>query len=218
MRFLEMTAWRKAFERVEPGQSPVEAPEELKTWSIQTAYGFLGGSLFGGYRGLLISRTSEASPLPANNQLHRASMFFVRESLFTGARIGLFVSTFSAFALALHNVRGQEHPANFAAAGGVTCGLFGGAIGGWYGVVQGVLFGGAISGAGALVQEAAKQAANASNVNGSKHLDDPEEKVRQAICNLIERYERNLENRPTISNHKLSNNPGEGSEDGQQPR
>lgn len=190
-----MSSWRRAFERVEPGQTPGEAPKELQIWSKQSVLGLLGGMLFGGYRGLLISRTDEPSPLPANSRLHRASMFFVRESIFTGARIGLFVSTFSALVLSAHHVRGVEHPTNVAVAGGITCGLFGGAIGGWFGALRSSAFGTIISGAAAYVQEALKQISKDVPDQDVSKLDDSEIRVKETINNLITRYESNLESR-----------------------
>lgn len=187
-------------------------------WSRQTAVGLLGGMFFGGYRGLLKSRTSEPSPIPANSVVHRAALFVVREGIFTGARIGLFVSLFSALSLTAHHVVGREHVANFAAAGAITCGLFGAAFAGpRRGLLPAVAFGGAVSGMAAFTQQMLQQkvghmpeketttatVVNANGVNVEEYVNldgdkmDDEEKVKDTIDRLIDRFESNLEKFPS---------------------
>lgn len=196
----------------------MEAPEDLKMWSKQTAVGLLGGMFFGGYRGLLKSRTSEPSPIPANSVVHRTTLFVVREGIFTGARIGLFVSLFSALSLTAHRVIGREHVASYSAAGAITCGLFGAAFAGpRRGLLPAAAFGGAVSGMAAFTQQMLNAKAahmqeqekitgkvvndNGENVGEYVNLDgdqmDDEEKVKETIDRLINRFESNLDKFPT---------------------
>lgn len=141
-------AWKNALQRVEPGQVPTEAPASLRTWTSQTLYGLLGGMLFGGYRGLQQARNrATPSPIPTNSLQHRMSVFFVRESILTGARIGVFVSVFSAAALVAEAVNGGPHPATYATAGALTCSLFGGAVAGRIAVPAAAGFGAVTAGA-----------------------------------------------------------------------
>lgn len=199
----------------------MEAPKDLKMWSRQTAVGFLGGMFFGGYRGLLKSRTSEPSPIPANSVVHRAALFVVREGIFTGARIGLFVSLFSALSLTGHRLVGREHVGSFAAAGAITCGLFGAAFAGpRRGLLPAAAFGGGVSGLAAFTQQmlqqkvdqqqqqeegetAAPTVVNGNGVNVEEYVSfdgdtmDDEEKVKDTIDRLIDRFESNLDKFPT---------------------
>lgn len=154
-RHLQMGLWRDALTTVEPGSKPPEAPESLRLWSAQTLYGTLGGTLFGGYQGLVLARNARIpSPVPSVSRRHRAAAFFVRESIFGGARIGAFTSLFSGLALGAAAARGEEGPANYAAAGAGACAMFGAAVGGWGAVPAAAAFGGVCAGVLAAGREA----------------------------------------------------------------
>lgn len=192
-----MSWWRTAFEKVEPGQKPTKAPDELQTWTTQTVYGLVCGSVYGGYRGLQIAKTSTPSPVPTTSARHRASVFFVQESILTGARIGLFVATFSAAALAIEHWRAKDDPANYAISGGITCGLFGGAVGGWYGVLPSAAFGTVVGGVGAVARASLKPILDGieKEKNSEAHV---ELEIKESINKLIDRYETGLQKYPKL--------------------
>lgn len=203
-----MSFLKRAFERVEPGQQPTSAPQELQTWTKQTMSGLFGGFVFGAYRGLLQSRTSAASPIPANSNAHRTAMFIVRDGIFTGARIGLFVSMFSALAIAAHQMHddGKEQPADYATAGAVTCGLFGGAMNGWRAALPGVIFGSVVSGMAAYAQETLKDVATDGDGmihgdgNGSvSEENETEKRVGETVDMLIARFDVSQQTHPSGS-------------------
>ena len=121
-------SWKDAFSRVPEGESAGQAPRNLRVWTSQTLNGFLGGLLFGGYRGLVLARDERnSSPVPVRTRYERAAVFFVQEGVFTGARVGLFVSAVSAFALLAQSMRGTDDPLNLATAGALVTGAFGAA-------------------------------------------------------------------------------------------
>lgn len=200
-----MTWWPIAFDRVEPGQQPEKIPEGIRTWTIQTITAMTASSLYGGYRGLKIAKTSAPSPVPANNALHRASIFFVRESILTSAKVGLFVATFSSLALTIEHLRKTDDPANYAVAGGVTCGLFGGAIGGWFGFFPSAAFGTALGGASALAKSSLQKIVDDAVSQLPPDSVTRDDHVKQSIEALIDRYETQLQNHPASVLHAKHN-------------
>lgn len=188
--------WRDAFQPVEPGQEPKAAPLSLRTWTSQTLYGLLGGMLFGGYRGLQQSRDSKIpSPTPTTSAHHRMAVFFVRESILTGARVGIFVSIFSAAALVAEAALGPSRPANYAAAGAVTCGLFGGATAGWVAVPTAAGFGAVTAGAAGFAHAALEDVADRAGVQ--EVVDVPVDVVEESpVSRVIRSLEESMENRP----------------------
>ncbi|KAI0564608.1 hypothetical protein FGB62_25g146 [Gracilaria domingensis] len=182
---------RDAFRRIEPGETPPEAPESLRTWCTQTTYGVIGGMLFGGYRGLQQARNKNIpSPVPTSSAQHRVAVFFVRDSILTGSRVGVFVSLFSAAALlAGHSgfTKRVDHPANYAAAGAFTCGLFAAAVGGWTPAGPAAAFGAAISGAGAAAHQALEQVVSQNVARlGLVQAQEPEGSVSRVIKTVEE--------------------------------
>lgn len=204
-----MSWWKIAFEKVEPGRKPVEVPEKVQTWVTQTTYGLVFGSLYGGYKGLQIAKTSTPSPVPTKSAIHRATVFFVQESILTSARIGLFVATFSALASTTEHLRNKDDPLNYGIAGGVTCGLFGGSVGGWYGAAPSAVFGCVFGGLGAYIRATLKPLVDAFE---GKHVDKEidESQIKQSIFTLIKRYETELEHHPSqkITGSTLENAQG----------
>lgn len=147
-------SWKDAFKSVSPGEQPPPVPPSLRLWTSQTTYGILGGMLFGGYRGLVQARDpSHPSPTPTASSRHRATAFFVRESILTGARVGLFTATFSATALVAEGLTGHTGAVSYATAGAVTCGLFAGAVGGGTVVPAAAAFGGLVGSAAGFVTQ-----------------------------------------------------------------
>lgn len=196
---------RDAFRRVEPGEAAPEAPESLRIWCSQTTYGLVGGMLFGGYRGLQQARNkSIPSPVPTNSIQHRTAVFFVRESILTGSRIGVFVSMFSATALALGNsgiTAGIYHPANYAAAGALTCGLFAAAVGGWAPAAPAAVFGAGTAGAAAMANQSLQQAV-ASNLASA---DLPQVRDEEcSVARVINNFEQNLAKHPLRTMNRSS--------------
>lgn len=191
-----MSWWKIAFEKVEPGQKPAEVPEEVRTWVTQTTYGLVCGSLFGGYKGLQMAKSSTPSPVPTNSAIHRATVFFVQESILTGARVGLFVATFSTLALATERWRNRDDVLNYGIAGGMTCGLFGGGMGGWHGALPSAAFGCVFGGLGAYVRASLKPLIDSfEDKKTDKEIN--ESRIKQSISTLINRYETQLEHDPT---------------------
>ncbi|PXF50166.1 hypothetical protein BWQ96_00326 [Gracilariopsis chorda] len=196
---------RDAFRRVEPGETPPEAPESLRIWCSQTTYGLLGGMLFGGYRGLLQARNkSIPSPVPTNSIQHRTAVFFVRESILTGSRIGVFVSVFSATALAIGNsgfTAGVDHPTNYAAAGALTCGLFAAAVGGWAPAAPAAVFGAGTAGAAAMANQSLQHAVASSLVS----IDVPQVRDEDgSVARVIHTFEQNLAKHPLRTMNRSS--------------
>lgn len=122
-------SWKEAFKSVRPGEEPSPAPVWLQTWTSQTVYGTAGGMLYGGYCGLQQAKNLKIpSPIPTTSTQHRMQVFFVRESILTGARLGLFTATFSAAVLLAEKCLHRSAAENHAAAGATTCGLFAAAV------------------------------------------------------------------------------------------
>lgn len=169
-------SWKDAFKSVNPGEQPPPAPLSLHIWTSQTVYGILGGMLFGGYRGLIQARDpSVPSPTPAVSPNHRAVAFFVRESILTGTRVGLFAATFSATALAAEGLTGHTGAVSYATAGAVTCGLFAGAVGGGVVVPAAAAFGGLVGGVAGFATQTlsglvAKQGVGEGNDDGKRSV------------------------------------------------
>lgn len=190
-----------AFKRVEPGSEPAPPPESLQTWCTQTMYGVIGGMLYGGILGLRQSRdASIASPTVTNSVAHRATVFFVRESILTGSRIGLFASMFSAVALATRHARDREDAGNFAAAGALTCGLFSGGVAGWYGVPRGAAFGAAIGGMAGFAQGYLKEIIEVEE--GQEEEMEIEEDEGGSVERVVNLYQTSLESHPLRGNRK----------------
>lgn len=190
---------KEAFRRVEPGEEPPAAPEWLQTWSSQTTYGVFGGMLFGGYRGLIMSRNEQLSTPPgaAAKAQHRAAAFFVRESILTGSRIGLFVSFFSGLALSIQSYSPYSRTTNYAATGALTCGIFAGGAAGLKVIIPAAGFGGATAATAAAVQELLTQA-----VNNFEDSEQSDQKMTDAceqlgsVALVIKRYEDKLDEHP----------------------
>lgn len=188
--------WNEALQRVEPGQVPASAPLSLRTWTSQTFYGLCGGMLFGGYRGLQQARNpSIPSPTPAASAQHRMAAFFVRESILTGARVGVFVSIFSAAALTAEGVLGSSRPASYAAAGALTCGLFGGATAGWVAVPAAAAFGAFTSGAAGAAHVALEDATK-REIDCVEKPELAHSTEESPVTAVIHEIEENLQNHP----------------------
>ena len=190
---------KDAFRRVQPGEKAPAAPEWLQTWSSQTTYGLFGGMLFGGYRGLLMSRNQQLSTPPgaAAKAQHRAAAFFVRESILTGSRVGLFVSFFSGLALAIQSYSSYPRTVNYATTGALTCGFFAGATAGLKVIIPAAGFGAATAAAAAGVQELLSQAVQQfeDNQQLDQHLTDSDEKIG-SVALVVKRYEQKLNEHP----------------------
>lgn len=193
------SGWKGAFNRVQLGEKPSPAPEGLRVWTQQTVYGLLGGSILGGIRGLQVAKTDAKAPVKTVNRVHRSAVFFVQESILTGARVGLFVSLFSALVLTGATVRKREDAVNYAVAGSLTCGLFGGSIGGWAGFIPAAMFGGAVSGGGGFLQQwLVEQVADSlPDVELITEEKEREHEITEAVNLLIEKYEEQLEEHPS---------------------
>lgn len=198
-------SWRDAFKTVKPGHEPKAAPPLLGIWTSQTLYGLLGGMLFGGYRGLTQSRDPKIpSPTPTNSVRHRMAVFFVRESIMTGARVGVFVSIFSGAALIVESALGPSRSASYAAAGALTCGLFGGATAGWVSVPVAAGFGAVTAGAAGLAHAALEDA-----VQTSGGEETSLEEGGPSVLSVIQTLEESLENRPNQMESGSDLNDGE---------
>lgn len=188
----------EAFQRVEPGQAAPAPPKSLQTWTQQTMHGLLGGMLYGGYRGLRQSRNpSIPSPIQHVHPAQRAAAFFVRESILTGSRVGLFVSVFSAAAIALQEHRSVDDFANYAAAGAVTCGLFGAGVGGWAACLPAGAFGAFTAGGGKMLHERLGELVTSMDEGASE--EKVEEKVEEPVGSVervINMYEASLAAHP----------------------
>lgn len=198
--------WKAALERVEPGQVPPDAPESLRIWTSQTLYGLLGGTLFGGYRGLIQARNpSVPSPIRTTSVRHRLAVFFVRESILTGARIGVFASLFSAVALAAEAYYGAAHPATFATAGALTCGLFGGATAGRVVVPAAAGFGAVTAGAAgyahAGLQDALDRAAQEEQQGSLDIIDEKQE--QSSVEAVVQQLEQSLNAHPLHMSRRI---------------
>lgn len=194
--------WEDALERVEPGQVPSEAPASLRTWTSQTLYGLLGGMLFGGYRGLQQARNRVTpSPIPTTSMQHRMAVFFVRESILTGARIGVFASVFSAAALAAEAATGAPHPATYATAGALTCGLFGGAAAGRVAIPAAAGFGAVTAGAAGIAHAGLQDALDRA-IGEQAQEEDPEVMIETqgqeqgSVATVVQHLEENLSAHP----------------------
>lgn len=155
--------------------------------------------LFGGYRGLLQARTSTPSPIPTTSARHRLAVFFVRESILTGARVGLFASVFSAVSLAAHASYGDTTPGTFAAAGALTCGLFGGAAAGRVAVPAAAGFGAVTAGALGVAQASLEDAyqIKAGEAQGGDLVETAQEGEEQgSVAIVVNRLEDSLKARP----------------------
>lgn len=228
------SSWRTAFERVQPGDRVPEPPAGLKTWTSQTFNGIFLGTFLGGYRGVVLSRSSAPSPIPVNSHVHRTATFVVRESILTGARVGVFMSLFSATALAANGF-GMASPGDYAIGGGLTCGLFAGALGGFRTAIPTAGFGATVGALAGVAQsfvmdwaEKLKATETESKQQSGEQLaicEEDEDKQRGAelVHKVISRYEqglsRNLEDSQTGNNDELEPNvtsaavDGEGSAD-----
>jgi hypothetical protein len=87
------------------------------------------------------------------NVRHRAATFAVQNGVLMGARTGSFVALLSGTALLAESMRGVSDPWNVGGAGALTCGIFGGALGGWRAAAGTAVFGAATGGLLALAQE-----------------------------------------------------------------
>jgi hypothetical protein len=141
--------WTAYFRPVAPGGTAVPPPAGLALWSSQTGHATLFGFLLGGISGLRAARAAPPAKAASEgfvNARHRVATYFVREGVLLGARTGAFVALLSGSALIIEGIRGVSHPLNFSCAGALTCGLFGGAIGGWRAAAGSGLFGAASGG------------------------------------------------------------------------
>ncbi|CAN8074252.1 unnamed protein product [Agarophyton chilense] len=211
----KVTSIRDAFRRVEPGVAPPEAPESLRTWCSQTTYGVIGGMLFGGYRGLRQAQNkSIPSPVPTSSFNHRIAVFFVRESILTGSRVGVFASLFSAAALlAGHSgfTKRVDHPANYAAAGAFTCGLFAAAVGGWAPAGPAAAFGAAISGVAVTAHQSLEQFVAQSRPG--EVLQHDTQDADSSVERVIRTLEENLAAHPLrAASHQDDDDSNDGSQ------
>lgn len=166
--------------------------------------GVVGGMLFGSYRGLIVSRnTSIPSPAPASSAFHRATMFAVRDGVLVGARVGVFVSLFSALSLAL-----GESPQAYAAAGAITCGAYGGAARGIRAMPPTMAFGAVVGGTAAAAVAWLRDAAGIApeelydistrREKAKKEKEaEKEQQIADTVDRLIEQFEVAVNDNPS---------------------
>jgi hypothetical protein len=150
------SSWSIYFRPLAPGEEAPPPPAELALWSSQTGHAVLFGLLFGGWTGLRAAGAATSASAASEgflNVRHRAATFTVRNGVLVGARTGSFVALLSGSALLAESLRGVSDPWNVCGAGALTCGIFGGAVGGWRAAAGTAVFGAATGGLLALGQD-----------------------------------------------------------------
>lgn len=190
-------SWKDAFKRVNPGEQPPPPPPALRTWTTQTTYGLLGGMLFGGYNGLMQARDpSYSSPIPTASSRHRMAAFFVRESILTGARVGLFTATFSAAALAVEGLTGQMGTVSYGTAGAITCGLFAGSVGRGVVVPASAAFGGVLGGMAGFAKQ------TLSGMISEQEIQGEDGKEKRSVTGVVKQIEETMGARQAEENER----------------
>lgn len=211
----EQTTWEYLFRRLEPDEPVPPPPPEMAEWGSILGYGLTFGMLYGGHRGLKLSRNrSIPSPSGIKTKAQRAGYFFGMNSIAWGARVGLFVSLFSAVDIWSRRFKKGEWFEK-GVGGGVVSGIFAMmrfGLSRWVGV--GSLMGGGLGSGLGLAQQCLREIAEKNEVqDGESEVVDvnEEEKMRKIVSAsstnaVIEGLEQSMRRNPAYAENKNSRN------------